>query len=131
MQKFRKYEMTASQWSSLRKKIEKTSIFENQSNTYFDTEIVAVVVELGNICQEFGVNAEGVSICIKQSTKVSIDIVWQSEQLSIFDKHLIWCEPMGVHSMGATLDKEYADAYCVLNPDSKYCKSLIIDLPKL
>jgi hypothetical protein len=75
MQHFRKYEMTATQWSALRKKIEKTTDSLDGS-THWDTEVCSVVVELGKLCKEWGVNAEGMPTCTKLSTKVSIDIVW-------------------------------------------------------
>jgi hypothetical protein len=54
-QTFRKYEMTPTQWATARKKIEKT----NEEATYWDTELVAVVVELGKLCTEWGTDAEG------------------------------------------------------------------------
>ena len=110
-------EMTATQWATLRKKIEKTvDTLDGVQSTHWDNEIVSVVVELGKLCKEWGVNAEGMTTCTKQSTKVSIDIVWVGQPLADFDKHLVWCEPVGVHSMGATLDNEYADAYYLIHP---------------
>lgn len=109
--------MTATQWATLRKKIEKTTdSLDGVQSTHWDNEIVSVVVELGKLCKEWGVNADGMKVCTKQSTKVSIDIVWAGTPLADFDKYLIWCEPVGVHSMGATLDNEYTEAYYLIHP---------------
>ena len=117
MQHFRKYEMSATQWATLRKKIEKvTDSLDGVQSTHWDSEIVSVVVELGKLCKEWGVNAEGMPTCTKLSTKVSIDIVWVDTPLADFDKYLIWCEPVGVHSMGATFDNEYTEAYYLIHP---------------
>jgi hypothetical protein len=65
---------------------------------------------------------KGTNVCIKQSTKVSIDIVWVGEPLADFDKYLVWPLPVGVSSMGYTLDQEYAQAFCVANPTAAYCQ---------
>jgi hypothetical protein len=117
MQHFRKYELTATQWATLRKKIEKTvDALDGAQSTHWDNERVSVVVDLGKLCKEWGVNAEGMTTCTKVNTKVSIDIVWVDTPLADFDKHLVWCEPVGVHSMGATLDNEYAEAYYTIHP---------------
>jgi hypothetical protein len=118
-QTFRKYEMTPTQWATARKKIEKT----NEEATYWDTELVAVVVELGKLCTEWGTDAEGMTVCVKENSKVSVDIVWQGEPLTTsFSSYMVWPLPVGVSSMGYTLDAEYAKAYCVANPSAEYCQ---------
>ena len=109
MQTFRKYEFTPTQWATARKKIEKTGTNpEGETYTYWNPELVSVVVELGKLCQEWGTDAEGNKVCIKENTKLSVDIVWPL--------------PVGVSSMGYTLDTEYAQAYCVANPTAEYCQ---------
>jgi hypothetical protein len=65
---------------------------------------------------------KGTNVCVKQNTKVSIDIVWVGEPLADFNQYLIWPNPVGVSSMGYTLDTEYAQAFCIANPDAEYCK---------
>jgi hypothetical protein len=124
MQHFRKYEFTPTQWATARKKIEKTATNpEGGESTYWNPDLVAVLVDLGKLCQEWGTDAEGNPTCIKQSTKVSIDIVWVGEPLADFNQYLIvWPNPVGVSSMGYTLDTEYAKAYCVANPSAEYCQ---------
>ena len=123
MQHFRKYELTPTQWATARKKIEKTGTDpEGETYTYWNPDLVAVLVDLGKLCQEWGTDAEGNQTCVKQSSKVSIDIVWTGEPLADFDEYLVWPLPVGVSSMGYTLDQEYATAYCVANPDAEYCQ---------
>ena len=114
-QAFRKYELTPTQWATARKKIEKTG---TEGETYWNPDLVSVVVELGKLCTEW--DAEGQ--CVKQATKVSVDIVWAGEPLADFDKYLIWPDPVGVSSMGYTLDQEYAQAFCAANPSAAYCQ---------
>ena len=119
-QAFRKYEFTDSQWATARKKIEKV---DEEGNAYWDTEKVAVVVELGKLCQEWGTDEEGMPVCVKQSSKVSVDIVWNIEPLTTsFASYMVWPLPVGVSSMGYTLDQEYAKAYCEANPKAEYCQ---------
>jgi hypothetical protein len=120
-QKFRKYEIATTTWATLKKKIEKTT----EEGSYYNTDLVAVVVELGKLCKEWGTDEEGNPTCIKQATKESIDIVWNAEPLADFTAYEIWCEPVGISSMGYTLDQEYTKEYCNKYPD--YCKPAEID----
>jgi hypothetical protein len=120
-QTFRKYELTPTQWATARKKIEKTGT-DPEPYTYWNPDLVSVLVDLGRLCQEWGTDAEGNQTCIKQSSKVSIDIVWVGEPLADFNQYMIWCLPVGVSSMGYTLDTEYSQAFCVANPTAAYCQ---------
>jgi hypothetical protein len=123
MQHFRKYELTPTQWATARKKIEKTGTDpEGETYTYWNPDLVAVLVDLGKLCTEWGTDEEGNQVCVKQSTKISIDIVWVGEPLADFNQYLIWCLPVGVSSMGYTLDTEYSQAFCVANPSAAYCQ---------
>ena len=125
-QKFRKYEIATTTWATLKKKIEITTTNPDGETVYsYNNELVAVVVELGKLCKEWGTDAEGNPTCIKQAKKESIDIVWNAEPLSDFKAYEIWCEPVGISSMGYTLDQEYTKAYCEKFPD--YCKPAEID----
>jgi hypothetical protein len=123
MQTFRKYEAAPATWATLRKKIEKTGTDpEGETYTYWNPDLVAVLVDLGCLCQEWGTDAEGNQVCVKQNTKVSIDIVWVGEPLGGLQPipHLAF--PVGVSSMGYTLDTEYAQAFCAANPSAAYCQ---------
>ena len=121
MQRFRKYEIAPTTWATLKKKIQIT----NEEGSYYNTELVAVVVELGKLCKEWGTDAEGNPTCIKQATKESVDIVWNAEPLADFKAYEIWCQPVGISSMGYTLDTEYTKEYCAKFPE--YCKPKEID----
>ena len=122
-QTFRKYEMLPTQWATAQKKIELTGT-NPEGETYWNPELVSVLVELGKLCQEWGTDAEGNKVCIKESTKLSVDIVWVGEPLADFSAYIVWPLPVGVSSMGYTLDTEYAQAYCVANPTAEYCQQL-------
>jgi hypothetical protein len=121
MQHFRKYELTPTQWATARKKIEKTGT-DPEGETYWNPDLVSVLVDLGKLCTEWGTDEEGNQVCVKQSSKISIDIVWVGEPLADFNQYMIWCLPVGVSSMGYTLDTEYAQAFCVANPTAAYCQ---------
>ena len=113
--KFLKYEFTPTQWATAKAKIEKTS---EDGETYWDAEKVAAVVELGKLCLEQ--NAEGE--CVKQATKVSVDILWAGEPLTTsFASYVVWPEPCGVHVF-AGWEAEYAADYCAANPSAAYCQ---------
>jgi hypothetical protein len=123
MQTFRKYEFTPTQWETAKKKIELTGTNpEGETYQYWNPELVSVLVELGKLCTEWGTDAEGNKVCIKESTKLSVDIVWVGEPLADFSAYLVWPLPVGVSSMGYTLDTEYAQAFCVANPTAEYCQ---------
>jgi hypothetical protein len=123
MQTFRKYEFTPTQWATAKKKIQVTSTNpEGEQVVSWNPDLVSVLVDLGKLCQEWGTDAEGNQTCIKQSTKVSVDIVWVGEPLADFSAYIVWPLPVGVSSMGYTLDTEYAQAFCVANPSAEYCQ---------
>ena len=121
--KFLKYEFTPTQWATAKAKITLTASGEGEEGEpTWDPAKVVAVVELGKLCTEWGTDAEGNQVCIKQNTKLSIDIVWVGEPLADFNAYLVWPLPVGVSSMGYELDQEYAQAYCVANPTAEYCQ---------
>ena len=118
MQHFRKYEVAPSTWTTLKKKIQKT---DEDGNAYWNPDLVSVLVELGKLCTECGTDSEGETYCIKQNTKLSIDIVWVGEPLADFNEYEVLPTPCGVSSMGYTLDTEYAHHFCEMKPNDPYC----------
>ena len=119
---FRKFEFTPSDWEAKKKLIQKEIATPEGKAFVWNVEVVALVHEIGHICTEMGQDEEGHPKCIKQSPKVAVDIVWVDEVLPAFVPYLVWPKPCGVHSLGATLDAEYAKAYCIANPNSEYCQ---------
>ena len=119
--KFRKFSFPAGKWEELKPLIEKTSEGPEGETTYYNNEIVDVVVELGNLCLQWGTDAEGNQVCEVTDPNYAVDIVWHDEVLAAFVPYLCWPAPVGVSSMGYTLDTEYATAYCVANPTAEYC----------
>ena len=118
-QKFRKFEFPAGKWEELKPFISK---LDEEGNSYYNNEIVDVVVELGNLCTQWGTDAEGNTVCEVTDPNYAVDIVWHDEVLAAFVPYLVWPLPVGVSSMGYTLDTEYATAYCVANPTAEYCQ---------
>ena len=121
-QKFRKFSFPAGKWEELKPLIEKTSEGPEGETTYYNNEIVDVVVELGNLCLQWGTDAEGNPICEVTDPNYAVDIVWHDEVLAAFGPYLVFPLPVGVSRMGYTLDTEYATAYCVANPTAAYCQ---------
>lgn len=117
-QKFRKLGFPAGKWDELKPLISKV---DDEGNSYYNNEIVDVVVELGNLCLQWGTDSEGNPVCEVTDPLYAVDIVWHDEVLPAFDAYLVWPSPVGVSSMGYTLDTEYAKAYCVANPTAEYC----------
>ena len=118
-QKFRKLGFPAGKWEELKPLISKVN---EEGDSYYNNEIVDVVVELGNLCLQWGQDEEGNPVCEVTDPLYAVDIVWHSEVLEAFVPYLVWPIPVGVSSMGYTLDQEYATAYCVANPDAEYCQ---------
>ena len=121
-QKFRKLGFPEGKWEELKPLIQKTSQGPEGEVTSWNNEIVDVVVELGNLCVQWDVDNEGNKVCVATDPLYAVDIVWHDEVLESFVPYLVWPLPVGVSSMGYSLDKEYAEAYCVANPDAEYCQ---------
>jgi hypothetical protein len=121
-QKFRKLGFPEGKWEELRPLIQKTSEGPEGEVTSWNNEIVDIVYEIGHICTQWDVDAEGNKVCVATDPLYAVDIVWVDAPLSDFDQYLVWPLPVGVSSMGYSLDKEYAEAYCVANPDAAYCQ---------
>jgi hypothetical protein len=108
---FNKYELTSTQWNGLKKKISTT---DEEGNLSY---VNCAVVELGKLCLEQ--DEEG--NCIKENTKVSVDILWYAEPLADFAAYEIFPEPCGVHVF-AGCEQIYLEKYCAKFPE--YCKPI-------
>ena len=113
--KFLKYEFTPTQWATAKAKIETTN---PEGETYWNSELVTAVVELGHLCTE--TDAEGK--CLKTSPKYAVDILWTGEPLATsFASYVVWPAPCGVHII-AGWEQAYAEEYCKANPEAAYCQ---------
>ena len=123
MATFRKYEFTPTQWATAKAKIETTTTNpEGESVTTWDASKVIAVVELGKLCIEWGTDEEGKPICVKESSKVSVDILWADQPgTTSFSSYVVWPEPCGVHIF-AGWEAQYAKDYCEANPSAAYCQ---------
>jgi hypothetical protein len=120
---FRKIELSPSDWEAKKKLIQLSGTNpQGEAYSYWNPELIVLVYEIGHICTEMGKDDKGFPTCVKQSEKVAVDIVWKDEVHPDFIAHLVWPKPCGIHSLGATLDNEYAAAYCAANPTSEYCQ---------
>ena len=120
---FRKHELSPSDWEAKKKLIQLSGTTpQGEAYSYWNPELIILVYEVGHICTEWGKDKEGNQTCVKQSEKVAVDIVWVDEVLPAFVPYLVWPKPVGVSSMGYTLDTEYAKAYCIANPAAEYCQ---------
>ena len=121
--KLRKYSFSTSQWATAKAKIETTTTNpEGESVTTWDASKVIAVVELGKLCTEWGTDEEGNRVCVKQSSKVSVDILWADQPgTTSFSSYVIWPEPCGIHVFSGW-EAQYAKDYCEANPDAAYCQ---------
>ena len=121
MATFRKYEFTPTQWASAKAKIETTTTNpEGESVTTWDASKVIAVVELGNLCTQWGTDEEGNKVCEAYNPKYAVDILWNTEDTSLAS-NIVWPLPCGVHII-AGWEEQYAKDYCVANPDAAYCQ---------
>ena len=110
MQHFRKYEFT--DWEAI-----KPTLIDEEGN--YIPSIVAVV-ELGNLCTQWGTDEEGNKVCEAYNPKYAVDILWNTEDTSLAS-NIVWPTPCGVHII-AGWEEQYAKDYCVANPDAAYCQ---------
>jgi hypothetical protein len=115
--KFLKFEFTPTQWATLRKLIEQTTTTPDggESTTWVD----CAVVEIGFICLEWG-QVDDKPVCIKQSDKWAVDILFYAEVPVEFTPFEVWPDPMGIHTFSGD-DNLYLVGYCAKFPDSPYC----------
>jgi hypothetical protein len=121
--KFLKYEFTPSQWATAKAKIQNTVTNpDGTTEKVWDSELVTAVVELGKLCIQWGTDPEGMQVCVKQSTKVSVDILWAGEPLTTsFAAYVVWPDPCGVHTF-AGWESDYQTEFCQVNPGAPCCQ---------
>jgi len=114
MTTFCKYEFTPAQWATLQAKIQVTD--EEGNKSY----VGCAVHEIGFICLQWGKDAEDMPVCVNQSDKWAVDILWYVEPLADFTAYEVWPDPCGVHTFSGC-ESEYLKGYCEKFPDSPFC----------
>jgi hypothetical protein len=111
--KFLKYEFSPIKWAELKASIEVSHQIGDEINVSYNRDIIESVVEIGYIVltepifdEDFNVVTDAVL-----SDKYSVDILWKEDELPSFASYKIWCEPVGIHSFGASIDADYIEAY--------------------
>jgi hypothetical protein len=115
--KFQKYEFTPTEWATLQKDIQQTTT--TPSGETVTTWKDCAVVEIGFICLEWG-QVDDKPVCIKQSDKWAVDILFYAEVPVEFTPFEVWPDPMGIHTFSGD-DNLYLVGYCAKFPDSPYC----------
>jgi hypothetical protein len=121
--KFLKYEFTPTQWATAKAKIQNTVTNpDGSTEKVWDSELVTAVVELGKLCIQWGKDPEGMQICLKESAKVSVDILWAGDPLTTsFASYVVWPDPCGVHTF-AGWESDYQTEFCQVNPGAPCCQ---------
>lgn len=111
--KFRKYECLPETWAALKADLQLSYTLGEETIVGYNHDIIESVVEIGHIMinppvldAEMNVVTEAVL-----SDKYSVDILWKNDELPSFVSYKIWCEPVGIHSFGASIDADYEQAY--------------------
>jgi hypothetical protein len=115
--KFQKYEFTPTEWATLQKDIQQTTT--TPSGETVTTWKDCAVVEIGFICLEWGTEDDK-PVCVKQSDKWAVDILFYAEVPVEFEPYEVWPDPMGIHTFSGD-DSLYLSGYCAKFPDSPYC----------
>jgi hypothetical protein len=116
--KFQKFEFTPTEWATLQKDIQQTTI--NPDGETITSWKDCAVVEIGFICLEWG-QVDDKPVCTKQSDKWAVDILFYSERPASFAPFEVWPPPMGIHTFSGD-DSLYLKGYCAKFPESDYCK---------
>lgn len=119
--KFRKYGFVPSSWETLKAQIEQTIESPEGNQTSWNPELVTALVELGHICEQWGVDEEGNPVCEATSPLYAVDILWANEPLEDFSEFVVWPTPVGIHVF-AGWESQYAIDYCEANPEAEYCQ---------
>ena len=119
MKTFKKFEFTPTEWATLRKLIEQTTI--NPEGEPVTTWKDCAVVELGFLPITPAV-FDGMEVITPAvlSEKWAVDILFYAEPPAEFTPFEVWPDPMGIHTFSGD-DSLYLKGYCEKFPDSPYC----------
>jgi hypothetical protein len=112
--KFLKYEFDPKQWDKLKSEIQISFLgLDDKKSIGYNHELIESVVEIGHIMTKPPVLDEEMNMINPPviSDKYSVDILWKDQELPSFESFKIWCEPIGIHSFGASIDADYIEAF--------------------
>ena len=117
---FAKYEFTPTEWATLRKLIEQTTL--TPTGDEVTSWVDCAVVELGFLPITPSVY-DGMEVVTPAvlSEKWAVDILFYAEVPKEFTPFEVYPEPMGIHTFSGD-DSLYLKGYCEKFPESDYCK---------
>ena len=118
--KFLKYEFTPTEWATLRKLIEQTTL--TPTGDEVTSWVNCAVVELGFLPITPAVikDMEVITPAVL-SEKWAVDILFYGEPPAEFTPFEVYPEPMGIHTFSGD-DSLYLKGFCAKFPESDYCK---------
>jgi len=114
MKSFHKFEFTPTEWATLQKDIQQTTT--TPSGETVTTWKDCAVVEIGFICLEWG-QVDDKPVCVKQSDKWAVDILFYAEPPASFAPFEVWPES-GVHTFSGH-ESLYMESFYKKFPDKK------------
>jgi len=117
---FNKFEFTPTEWATLRKLIEQTTLTPTgEEVTHW---VDCAVVELGFLPITPAVY-DGMELKTPAvlSEKWAVDILFYTEPPAEFTPFEVYPSPMGIHTFSGD-DSLYLKGYCAKFPESDYCK---------
>ena len=120
MKTFLKYEFTPTEWATLRKLIEQTTL--TPTGDEVTSWVDCAVVELGFLPITPAVY-DGMEVVTPAvlSDKWAVDILFYSEPPAEFDAFAVYPNPCGVHTFSGD-ESLYLKSFCAKFPESDYCK---------
>ena len=120
MKTFLKFEFTPTEWATLRKLIEQTTL--TPTGDEVTSWVDCAVVELGFLPITPAVLSDKLEVVTPAvlSDKWAVDILFYSEVPAEFTPFEVWPDPMGIHTFSGD-DNLYLSGYCAKFPDSPYC----------
>lgn len=91
--KFLKYEFLPSDWETI-----KQSLYEGEG---INNDLCLSVVEIGYLPISES----------ELSDKISVDIIWKTDELESFSPYKVWPDGIGCHSFGESIDTLYREAH--------------------
>ena len=112
MKTFRKYQFGSK--GAATTKINQLGLDEDSNPTHSHA-----IVHLGHLVETEGTYDEEGEVITEAvlSSTYHIDVLWDGEADPNWNKQMIWCEPVGLHTFGAKAAQEYTAACYEANPE--------------